>query len=179
MIDKILRYLDLSFRNVPTSVIVGMLLIFCLGTVLLFSFLGKKKGLRWTVRLLLFEYLCLLIIFAVLTRNVQGERLFSFSPFWSYRSVRKCGYRLLLTQIIANVTAFIPVGLLLGCAFPRIKWWKVLLIGGGFSVLIETLQFVFMRGFTEFDDLFHNVLGCLIGYGIYVGIAYLVKRCQR
>ena len=58
----------------------------------------------------------------------------------------------------------------LGCAFGRMKGWKVLLIGGGFSVLIETLQFVLKRGFAEFDDVFHNVLGCLIGFGVYVGV---------
>lgn len=31
------------------------------------------------------------------------------------------------------------------------------------------LQFTFARGFAEFDDLFQNVLGCAIGFGVYVG----------
>ena len=66
--------------------------------------------------------------------------------------------------------------LLLGCAFGRMKWWKALAIGGGFSLLIEVLQFAFKRGFVEFDDVFHNVLGCAIGFGVYLGITYLIQR---
>ena len=57
------------------------------------------------------------------------------------------------------MVAFIPIGLLLGISFPDIKWWKVLLIGGAFSLLIETLQFVFKRGFAEFDDVGRDGVG--------------------
>ena len=33
------------------------------------------------------------------------------------------GHELLSTQVIANVVAFVPIGLLLGCAFgKRMKW---------------------------------------------------------
>lgn len=82
----------------------------------------------------------------------------------------------LLIQIIANVLAFVPIGLLLGCAFGRMKWWKALAIGGEFSLLIEVLQFVFKRGFSEFDDVFHNVLGCAIGFAFYLMIERLTRR---
>lgn len=81
-----------------------------------------------------------------------------------------------MTECISNVIAFIPIGLLLGGSFDQMKWWKVLLIGGGFSILIETLQFFLKRGFAEFDDVFHNVLGCMIGFGMYVVIIAIVKR---
>lgn len=60
--------------------------------------------------------------------------------------------------------------------FGRLKWWKALAIGGGFSILIEVLQFVFKRGFAEFDDVFHNVLGCAIGFGVYVGVRWLIRQ---
>jgi len=59
------------------------------------------------------------------------------------------------------------VGLLLGCAFDGIKWWKVLLIGLFLSVGIEALQFFLKKGFPEVDDVIHNTLGCMIGYGVY------------
>lgn len=78
-----------------------------------------------------------------------------------------------------NVVAFIPIGLLLGCAFDRMKWWQVLLIGGAFSLLIETLQFVLKRGFAEVDDVWHNVVGCMVGYGVYRGVRWLVKRLAK
>lgn len=66
-----------------------------------------------------------------------------------------------------NVVVFVPVGILLGAGFRSMTWWKVLMIGGGVSVSIEAMQFFLKRGFSEVDDVMHNTLGCLIGYGIY------------
>ena len=66
-----------------------------------------------------------------------------------------------------NVVVFVPVGILLGIVIQTIKWWQALLIGCGISICIEVLQFVTHRGFSEFDDVFHNSLGCLIGFWIY------------
>lgn len=77
------------------------------------------------------------------------------------------------------MAAFIPIGLLLGISFPKIRWWKVSLIGGAFSLLIETLQFFLRRGFAEFDDVWHNVVGCMIGYGLYLVIANIARRVTR
>ena len=36
-----------------------------------------------------------------------------------------------------------------------------MLIGGAFSLLIETLQFLLRRGFAEFDDVWHNGVGVI------------------
>lgn len=179
MIDKSINYFSLCFCNVPISFVWGLLLLFLVGAMLLLAFLGFKKGIRLSAGLLLLEYLFLLISLTVLFRSVQATRTFDFIPFWSYRTVRDGGHELLLTQMIMNVVAFIPVGFLLRCTFMKMKWWKVLLTGFAFSVLIETLQFLLKRGFAEFDDVFHNVVGCLIGYGVYVAIASLVKKMQR
>jgi glycopeptide antibiotics resistance protein len=54
-------------------------------------------------------------------------------------------------------------------------WWKALLIGGSISVTIESLQFFFMRGFSELDDVMHNTLGCILGYILVKGSRQLVK----
>lgn len=32
---------------------------------------------------------------------------------------------------------------------------------------IDCWQFVFMKGFSELDDVMHKMLGCMIGYGVY------------
>ena len=174
MIDKIEIFITTVFRDFPTSFLVGFLVLFGVGAVLFFAFFGWKRGAKWSAGLLLVEYMVLLLALAVLTRKVLPDRIFDFAPFWSYREVLRSGKDALLTQNIANVMAFVPIGLLLGCAFGRMKWWKALAIGGGFSILIEVLQFVFLRGFAEFDDVFHNVLGCMIGYWIYIVFASLL-----
>ena len=178
MIDSYFKFTLDCFQNVPTSISVGMLLFFGLGAVLLLILLRSKNGLKWSSGLLLMGYLLLLISLSVLARNVYPERVYSLTPFWSYPVILS-GDRRILTQAIMNVVVFIPIGLLLGCVFGDIKWWKVLLMCGAFSIFIEASQFVLKRGFAEFDDVFHNVVGCMIGYGLFVGIASLVKRLLR
>ena len=174
MIVKFQNYFAEVFRDFPTSFLVGFLVLFGVGTVLFLAFFGWKRGAKWSAGLLLVEYIVLLFALAVLTRKVHPARAFDFTPFWSYQEVIQSGKDALLVQNIANVCAFVPIGILLGCTFGRLKWRKVLLIGGGFSVLIELLQFAFRLGFSEFDDVIHNVLGCMIGYGVYVGVAWPV-----
>ncbi len=49
----------------------------------------------------------------------------------------------------------------------------------GISFCIETLQLLFKRGFAEFDDVFHNVLGCLLGYGIIVLIKHFYESISK
>ena len=101
----------------------------------------------------------------VIFRTSGDTRQYDFHPFWSYKAIQE-GREDLLAENIMNVVVFIPVGLLLGIAFKQVTWWKVLLIGCSISVTIESLQFFLMRGFSEVDDVMHNTLGCLIGYGI-------------
>ena len=178
MIDKLEHFITTVFRDIPISFLIGFLVLFGVGSVLFLAFFGWKRGAKWSAGLLLAEYMVLLLALAVLTRKVHPARAFDFSPFWSYRAIIN-GKTVLLTQIIANVGAFVPIGLLLGCAFGQMKWWKALLIGGGFSLLIEMLQFMFKLGFAEFDDVSHNVIGCAIGFGGYVLIDYLVMRIRE
>ena len=171
-ISKTIEYVGRWLSFIPKSVSIGLVAVFCVGTGLMLAFLGPKRGLRWSAGLALLEYLFLLLFLAVLRRKVQDFHECGLIPFASYRPVLD-GTRPVSAQVVANVLAFVPVGLLLGCVFGRMKWWKVLLIGGGVSLVIEVLQYVFKRGYAEFDDVFHNALGCLIGYGVYVGIARL------
>ena len=70
-----------------------------------------------------------------------------------------------MAQNILNTLVFIPMGLLLGSVFTKsMTWTRILLLGITFSANIEVLQFIFRKGFAEFDDIMHNTLGCLIGY---------------
>lgn len=34
------------------------------------------------------------------------------------------------------------------------------------SLIIELLQLVMLKGCAEMDDIIHNTIGCMIGYGI-------------
>ncbi len=35
---------------------------------------------------------------------------------------------------------------------------------------------MFQRGFSEVDDVMHNTLGCLVGYGVYRFINYAYQH---
>lgn len=180
------RYFDSLFQDVPIVVAEGLLAIFCLGVLLLLAYWGFKKGLyysfvtiiRSVFGLLLVEYVALLYCSTVIFRKSSAVLFgYNFQPFWSYIAVQQ-GRKDLIVEDVMNAVVFVPVGLLLGCAFRLIEWWKVFTIGVAISISIEVLQFLLHRGFAEFDDVFHNTLGCLIGYGMFVMIKGLLRYEQ-
>ncbi len=69
-----------------------------------------------------------------------------------------------LDSTLLNVMLFIPFGLLLPLLWQDFKaFWKTLLLGFGFSLLIETLQ-IFTYRATDVNDLMTNTVGTLIGW---------------
>ena len=171
-------YIIKLYRDVPISVYEGMAIVFCIGAVVMMAFLGLKKGLQYLSGLLLAEYVFLLFYKTVLVRSFNEKLGHDFHPFWSYTAIQEGKEKLILENLM-NVAVFVPVGLLLGCAFRNMKWWMVLLIGGGVSVAIEAMQFVLKRGFAETDDVMHNTAGCMIGYGLYKLARYGRERIGK
>jgi glycopeptide antibiotics resistance protein len=112
--------------------------------VVFIAWKGFKTGLRYSVALLLIEYIFLIFCSTVIFRATGETRQYDFHPFWSYKAIQD-GREDLLAENIMNVVAFVPVGLLLSCVSRRLKWWMVLLVGIGISVSIEALQYVSVR----------------------------------
>lgn len=102
---------------------------------------------------------------------------YDFAPFWSYKAIME-GREALLPENVMNMMVFIPVGFLLVACIKGLAWWQVVLIGGFLSASIEALQFVFRKGFSEVDDLIHNILGCLLGYGAYRMVAWFIRNIR-
>lgn len=70
-------------------------------------------------------------------------------------------------QYVLNVIMFLPLGMLLPALWPSSnKLHYTLLYGFGLSLLIEISQ-LFNRRVSDVNDLIMNVLGAVIGYGIY------------
>ncbi len=169
------EYIFNLYQKLPYYVYEGLVSLFVLGLFLLVALYGFKKGVRYSCRLLLIQYVFVLICSTVIFRPYNEKQKHNFCPFWSYEAIHE-GRSQLLPENVMNVVAFVPVGLLLGCAFSNMAWWKVMLVGCGISVSIEAMQFYFKRGFTETDDVMHNLLGCLIGYFLVKGILCKVKN---
>jgi glycopeptide antibiotics resistance protein len=164
-------------RGVPNDIYYMMFAILCLGGLCLIALRGYRVGARKTLTLLLVEYIFLLYCFTVLFRGVNTGQRGCLTPFWSYASIAKGIDMFLLPQIMMNVVVFIPVGFLGGCTFRSHAFMKVFCLGFAVSLSIEAMQYIFQRGFSEFDDVFHNTLGTLMGYGLWKGLSeYVIKK---
>ncbi|MBQ6927335.1 MAG: VanZ family protein [Oscillospiraceae bacterium] len=96
-----------------------------------------------------------------------------FSPaktelFWSYRQWLD-GNQKIGRQILLNIAMFFPFGFFLGGLLKRrARLITVAVSAAVFSLLIESLQFILMRGLFELDDVVSNTLGALLGLGFAV-----------
>ena len=45
----------------------------------------------------------------------------------------------------------------------------------GLSLLVEVLQLITSRGLLEFDDVFHNMIGAVVGVGIVMVVGKELK----
>lgn len=171
MKDIIERYAIYLYKNVPNDVYLGLAAIFCIGVICLITFRGVRSSWRQIMLLLLIEYIVLIYSSTIILRNDVGFGKYNYTLFWSYEAIEG-GKKELMSQNIMNVIVFVPIGFLLGCAFKGMKWWKTALIGLCFTISIEGMQLIFRRGFSETDDILHNFLGCMIGYGLYSLMAF-------
>lgn len=171
----VLQSLGMYYKGVPTIVYASLLLVFCLSLVICFAIKGFKNGWRTLSKIALVEILFLIYGSTVLFRKYVETRGHNFQPFWSYEAIGN-GEEFYIEENFFNFLFFLPVGLLLGCAFRSMTWWKVMIIGICVSASIEMMQYVYNRGFAEVDDVIHNTLGCLMGYGTYKLLRYGHER---
>jgi len=120
----------------------------------------KRKGIIFW---LLINYVMALLFFTVIGRRSWEYYRYNLEFGYSYCDVFLKGDQNLLTQIIANIAVFIPIGFLGSFLFRKSTYIKCMLCGVMLSVSIEFLQFVLKRGCCEFDDIISNSLGIIIG----------------
>ena len=112
MRDQFKQYFLSLYQDIPQEVYEGLLSVFCLGLVVFIAWKGFKIGLRYSVALLLIEYIFLIFCSTVIFRSVGETRQYDFHPFWSYKAIQE-GREDLLAENIINVVVFVPVGLML------------------------------------------------------------------
>lgn len=120
------------------------------------------------------------ILYVTVFGRAEAEKIkYNFMPFWSYiATMRGEGVNLMRVNYL-NVAIFVPMGVLLWCAMRKREWWKMLLLLVSLSVSIEVLQLVLKRGFCEFDDVFHNALGGMMGYYFCALVVKIRLRLRR
>ena len=134
---------------------------------------------------LLLTYVVAVLIITLGTRNYDNETHVVLSPFVNYAIMlrtfshskdwsdlwRRIGwYKGQMSSMALNVMLFVPLGFLVpSCLSAKIRWtWmKVILLGLGSSLAIETTQLITHLGWFDTSDLMHNTLGTVLGYGLY------------
>ena len=97
------------------------------------------------------------------------------SRFWKYR--QQLGAKMVLLNLVGNVVAFVPYGMLLPLLWRRQRlFYRVLLLSFDFSMLIEVTQLITKVGCFDVDDLILNTFGGVIGYGCFKLLMFLKKK---
>lgn len=78
----------------------------------------------------------------------------------------------LLFNFIGNILLFIPFGFLIRYKSARIKTPAIVVLAFLLSCSIETIQYLFLCGVTDIDDVLLNTLGAYIG-------CLIAKRVSR
>ena len=141
----------------------------------------RRDG-KWAWPLML-VWLAGLVYAAFLIRTPYAAPLVLFDPLHALKLflkadgltfLKRLGY---LEGAGLNILLFVPFGYLLPMLWKRAdRWWKVLLCGFAASLVIELLQLVTRYGMFDLDDLMHNTLGALLGWGCYAG--WLAGSCR-
>ncbi|MEV8170001.1 VanZ family protein [Microbacterium sp. NPDC077486] len=79
-------------------------------------------------------------------------------------------------EVLANVALFVPVGLLLPVAWPRLRLWQVTLAGGLLSVVIESVQGLMPSRFPTLSDVIANTTGTFLGAVVATLLLALLPR---
>lgn len=171
---KISWYLILSFlqREFRFSTTEWTLVFLLLLTGMLFIFGMKTRGRYDTDRMVrlgtLSFYMAMVAGVTLLNRDPMPYHQWNFSLFWSHDAVRE-GSAGSLLQIVGNIVMFLPWGFLIPYIWKEMRSFScVLLASLGFTLMIECVQFITKRGLFELDDIVHNTIGGILGYGIFM-----------
>lgn len=126
-------------------------------------------------------YMTLLLGVTLLNRNPEKSYRLELQLFWSYQKTLTEANRELGLQILYNILAFLPFGILFPLLFRRMDS-ALRTIGAAclLSAFIELSQLVFRCGLCELDDIMNNTLGAAAGYVLFraAGAAFSAV-CRR
>lgn len=126
----------------------------------------NKRNLKKIV-VVLFAIYIFAVLWITLIDRESGNRRANLVPFWELANVIKGVERsFYIGQIFGNLVMLMPLGFMLPI-IRKVSLKQVLLISLCFSAVIELTQFITGRGLMEFDDVFNNTVGAVLGYKVY------------
>jgi len=117
-------------------------------------------------------YLVLVVIITTIARTPRPARRYDFRFLHTViEAMHGSGYAVKL--IFFNQVLLSPIGFLVPLILEhRCSFRDILFLSFLVSAFIECTQYIFLLGLMEGDDLIHNCLGALAGYGL----ALLMKK---
>lgn len=139
------------------------------------------------LRTLLFLYIVVVLYITLFAWNYgaslgpagPGGRNYNLIPFRSIYRIGIFSPTILdpLRILVGNILLFVPLGFLLPALWRHLRHaFVVVLIGMGFSIMIETSQFLFTHRVANVDDVILNSLGVWIGYGFFYVTLWLKRH---
>ena len=133
---------------------------------------NKKEFVLYKEIFYLFFLMYILLLFQIVTFEdtsiyIDGNNLVPFKEILRYR----IGSRLFFKNVIGNIVLFIPYGIFASMYTKIDKIFHALGLVLFASVIVEVTQAMIGRIF-DIDDIILNLIGGLLGYGIY----YLISR---
>lgn len=149
--------------NIPIEYyIVALLIMFITGFIQFYKKRNIAVSFAWAF---LIGYLFLIFSTTVFVRTAKTQYRYNLRPFWSYAAIVG-GNVELLSLNVANILMLMPVGFFAAC-IGGMSGKRAVRMGFVVSGTIEFFQLILKRGLFEFDDIFHNTVGCIVGYLIY------------
>lgn len=122
------------------------------------------------MKVLVFKELALIRI-GEITLNFWGaqKRTANLIPFKSIHHylLRESGLLIALINIVGNILALVPLGILVPIIFSNFSWKKVFASALASGIFIKSGQILLEVGIFDIDDILLNGLGVIIGKCIY------------
>ena len=147
-------------------------------TCFIYTIFRWHKKLKFVLWCLFIFYIEALLWITFFSREPGSRRAIdmTFLYTWGYTAQEHAFF-------IENIILFVPFGFMMPCIFRMFRKMLVCVMGGFiFSVMIEVVQYITQRGYSQLDDVVTNTAGALAGWIVWAliaGIIYMIKRVIR
>ena len=171
MVRMTWQWLCLEIRVIKWYYWLIAVILFCIVYLLSKKKLSSKSAL---VSGALVTYVFLIIVSTVINRGISSET-YNLVPFRTLWALLLSGKKGGLPEAFLNLVLFFPFGFLNAIVVHSLYKNKTILFrniltiipGTLLSISIEIAQFIVHKGLCETDDVIHNTLGTIIGYGFW------------
>jgi glycopeptide antibiotics resistance protein len=158
----------------------AVLIIITITTLLIQKKDNTKTKKQKAATTLLTITIYIILLHTILKRTSSEQIQINLIPFWSYKEIAQ-GSEDLFWSDLFNILLFLPVGILMPLVQAKTKQEsqniliKTTIIAAFLSAAIELTQLILHKGLCEFDDVFNNTLGAILGYCITL----IIRKAEK